>query len=135
MEQRARAQDADERRSPGLAHLAQPQFARGALQRVEQSATLGELAGDVDLGLFLAETVVLRARAQRVEEARLVLDLGADPGHQKSRVELGRHQRGLYCRSWVAVWSGRISICASRSPRRSCQILTLCFPAGTPEIL
>ena len=121
--------------STGFANLAQPEIACGALQRIEQPAPLRELAGNVDLRLLFGETVGLRAGAERLEEAGLVLDFGADPLHQERRIELGGHQRGLYWTSWVAVWSAWISICASRSPRRSCQMRTMCRPDGTPPIL
>src|SRR5438045_2313446 len=82
-------------RASRFTHLAEPEIAGGALQRIEQPPPLRELAGDVELRLLLAEAVVLGAGAEGIEEARFVLDLGAHPCHEESRVELRGHQRGL----------------------------------------
>src|SRR5256886_3979389 len=65
--------------STGFAHLAQPEIAGGALQRVEQPAPLGELTGDVELRLIFGEAVLLRAGPESVDEAGPVLDFRADP--------------------------------------------------------
>src|SRR5205807_2495507 len=54
----------------------------------------------------------------------------AHPRHQERRIELRGHQRGLYWTSYVVLSSARISTSASRSPRRSCQILIRCLPGG-----